>query len=131
MARSRTNDEQVGRVIRTAREAAGMSIDEFAVDVKRLTGLRRGVSREAMRRLEDGLAPVDNVSPTIMAAVCFLLGLDLAKLAPQHAADLNRLEAFLDKRREQAKVLPGDCKSPEGPTQNGPEFVYGTTNKAA
>lgn len=131
MARSRTNDEQIGRVIRTAREAAGMSIDEFAVDVKRLTGLRRGVSREAMRRLEDGLAPVDNVPPAIMAAVCYLLGLDLAKLAPRHAADLERLETFLDQRRAQANVLPGDCKSPGGGTQNGPEFVYGTTDKAA
>lgn len=151
MPRNRSNDENIGRVIRTAREAAGLSIDELAVDVKRLTGMKRGVSREAMRRLEEGLAVIDNVSPAIMAAICHLLGIDMRKLAPRHAEELDRLESFLEKRRVGAGQYPlqpqGDlARAGEYPLQRDcelagagshdsshaeHEIAYGRTGKAA
>lgn len=85
----------VGEQIRRARERQGMSIDELAVDVRRATGMRRGVSREAMRRIEDGAAKPDHISPVILAAICRLLDLDLEVVSPKHHADIQRLWQFL------------------------------------
>lgn len=85
----------MGEQLRRAREQRDMTIDEIAVDVRRATGLRRGVSREAIRRIEDGAAKPEHISPVVLAAICRLLDLDLAIVSPRHARDIERLWRFL------------------------------------
>jgi transcriptional regulator with XRE-family HTH domain len=91
-------------MLTAAREQRGYRIDVVAVDVYRILGSRRGMSREILRKIESGETPLEKVTPVTLSAICQVLGIDLRAVSPEHADELEALKDNLHSLRGKPQV---------------------------
>ena len=77
-----------------SREHANLRLDDAAVFARQYLASSWGVSRETIRRYENGDTTEDKVDPTFLAALAKVYGVKLDDLSPSAAARLRSITAL-------------------------------------
>lgn len=80
--------------LREARQNAGMPLDVASVYVRELLGSDWGLSRETLRRYEDGTTTEDRADPLVVAALADLYGVPLEWLSASVADRMEHIHSL-------------------------------------